>query len=98
MVLHAVEDVLNAAIDAEADEQCGAGRYERSGERRSTRAGHYDRQVTTKSGPVAMLMPKLRDLRFSTAVFERWQRRETSPGGNLRRAVPGRGFDKTRTR
>ena len=84
MVLHAVEDVLNAPIDAEADEQCGAG--------------HYDRQFTTKSGPVAILMPKLKDLRVSTAVFERWQRRETSPGGSLRRAVPGRGFDKTRKR
>ena len=77
-VRQAVEDVLNAAIDAEADEQCGAGRYERSGERRSTRAGHYDRQFVTSSGPVTIRMPKLRDLRFSTAVFERWQRREAS--------------------
>ncbi len=78
MILQAVESVLNDMIDAEADEQCGAGRYERNAERRSTRAGHYDLQFTTKAGFVTMHMPKLRDLRFSTAVFERWRRREAS--------------------
>ncbi len=78
MILQAVESVLNDMIEAEADEQCGAGRYERNAERRSTRAGHYDRQFTTKAGTVTIHMPKLRDLRFSTAVFERWRRREAS--------------------
>ncbi|MCR5169778.1 MAG: transposase [Desulfovibrio sp.] len=78
MILQAVESVLNDMIEAEADEQCCAGRYERNAERRSTRAGHYDRQFTTKAGTVTIHMPKLRDLRFSTAVFERWWRREAS--------------------
>ncbi|MCR5259461.1 MAG: IS256 family transposase [Desulfovibrio sp.] len=77
-ILQAVQEVLNAVIDAEADEQCGAGRYQRSGDRQSTRAGHYDRQFATKSGSVTIHMPKLRDVRFSTAVFERWRRREAS--------------------
>ncbi len=76
--MQVVQDVLNAVIDAEADGQCGAGRYERNAERRSTRAGHYDRQFTMKAGTVTMHMPKLRDFRFSTALFERWRRREAS--------------------
>ena len=33
------EETLNAMLDAEADQLCGAGRYERSEARRDTRAG-----------------------------------------------------------
>ena len=43
MVRGAVEETLNALLDAEADELCGAGRYQRSAERVDTRAGSYDR-------------------------------------------------------
>ena len=34
-----VAGALNAMLDAEADQLCGAGRYERSEGRRDTRAG-----------------------------------------------------------
>ena len=37
MVRENVEEALNAALEAEADGLCGAGRYERSPER----VGHY---------------------------------------------------------
>ena len=36
-----VEETLNALLDAEADKLCQASRYERSEERKDTRAGHY---------------------------------------------------------
>ena len=39
MVRGTVEETLNAMLDAEADQLCGAGRYERSQARQDTRAG-----------------------------------------------------------
>jgi transposase-like protein len=73
-----VEQTLNALLDAEADELCGAKRYERSPERLDTRAGHYTRQLHTKAGEVTLKVPKLRSLPFETAIIERYRRRETS--------------------
>jgi transposase-like protein len=43
-----VEETLNAMLDAEADQLCGARRYEHSPDRLDTRAGHYERQLHTK--------------------------------------------------
>ena len=43
-----VEETLNTMLEAEADQLCRAQRYERSPERADTRAGHYDRKLTTK--------------------------------------------------
>ena len=47
MVRGTVEETLNAMLDAEADQLCGAGRYERSQARQDTRAGSYDRTLQT---------------------------------------------------
>lgn len=73
-----VEETLNALLDAEADRMCNAQRYERSDERRDTRAGHYDRKLHTKAGEVNLKVPKLRRQTFETAIIERYKRRETS--------------------
>jgi putative transposase len=78
VVRDSVEQTLNALLDAEADELCGAKRYERSPERLDTRAGHYTRQLHTKAGEVTLKVPKLRNLSFETAIIERYRRRETS--------------------
>jgi hypothetical protein len=43
VVRSSVEETLNALLQAEADQICKAGRYERSPERVDTRAGHYER-------------------------------------------------------
>src|ERR1022692_3441519 len=47
MVRGTVEETLNAMLDAEADQLCGAGRYERSEARQDTRAGSYERCLST---------------------------------------------------
>jgi transposase-like protein len=73
-----VEETLNKLLDEEADQQCGAGRYERSEERKDTRAGHYERKLHTKSGEVQLKVPKLRNLPFETAIIQRYRRREAS--------------------
>ena len=78
VVRRTVEETLNALLDAEADELCGAKRYERSATRRDTRAGHYSRQLHTKAGEVELKVPKLRNLPFETAIIERYRRRESS--------------------
>ena len=43
-----------------------------------TIAGHYERRLTTTSGEVTIRMPKLKGMRFTTAIIERYRRRETS--------------------
>jgi putative transposase len=73
-----VEETLNALLDAEADELCGARKYERTEDRKDTRAGSYDRQLHTKAGEVTLTVPKLRTLPFETAIIERYKRRESS--------------------
>ncbi len=73
-----VEETLNALLDAEADELCGARKYERTEGRKDTRAGSYDRQLHTKAGEVTLQVPKLRNLPFETAIIERYRRRESS--------------------
>ena len=78
MVRGTVEETLNALLDAEADRLCGAARYERSEDRRDTRAGGYDRSLHTKAGEVTLKVPKLRRQTFETAIIERYRRRESS--------------------
>lgn len=73
-----VEETLNGLLDAEADRLCNAARYERNEERRDTRAGYYERGLHTKAGEVRLKVPKLRQLKFETAIIERYRRREAS--------------------
>jgi hypothetical protein len=61
VVRQSVEETLNGLLDAEADELCGAKRYERSVERLDTRAGHYERKLQTKAGEVTLQVPRLRN-------------------------------------
>ena len=77
-VRSSVEETLNGLLDAEADQICRAGRYERSADRVDTRAGHYERQLETKAGAVTLKIPKLRRLPLETAIIERYRRREAS--------------------
>ena len=78
MVRRTVEETLNAMLDAEADQICGAGRYERSQARQDTRAGSYDRTLQTSVGELNLKVPKLRRQTFETAIIERYRRRESS--------------------
>ena len=78
LVRKTIEETINATLDEEADQLVGAGPYERADERAAYRAGHYERGFTTTSGRVTLKMPKLKGMRFATAVIERYKRRETS--------------------
>lgn len=78
VVRETVEETLNKLLDAEADELCGAKRYERSKDRIDTRAGHYERNLDTTSGRVKLKVPKLRTIPFESAIIDRYRRRECS--------------------
>lgn len=78
MVRSSVEATLNGLLDAEADQLCGAQRYERTPDRVDTRAGSYERKLQTKAGPVTLKVPRLRSLPFETQIIERYRRRESS--------------------
>jgi transposase-like protein len=78
VVRTSVEETLNGLLDAEADQLCGAKRYERSADRVDTRAGSYDRKLQTKAGEVKLKVPRLRSLPFETQIIERYRRRESS--------------------
>lgn len=78
LVAEKVTELLNAMLDAEADEIANAARYERTGERRAYRAGHYGRRLTAKAGRLELKVPKLKGAVFESAVIERYRRREES--------------------
>jgi transposase-like protein len=78
VVRRSVEETLNGLLDAEADQLCGAKRYERSPDRVDTRSGSYERGLQTKAGSVKLKVPRLRSLPFETQIIERYRRRESS--------------------
>src|SRR6516165_10654793 len=65
-------------LEAEAEQLCTAGCYERTGTRRDTRAGSYRRKLETQAGEVELKIPKLRQQTFETTIIERYRRRESS--------------------
>ena len=73
LVAEKVAELLNAMLDAEADEIANAAKYERTGERKAYRAGHYDRSLTAKAGRLASKVPKLKGAVFESAVIERYR-------------------------
>ena len=77
LITEKMTQILNAMLDAEADEITGAARYERSGGRKAYRAGHYERKLTA-NGRLELKVPKLKGALFESAVIERYRRREQS--------------------
>ena len=65
VVRSSVEETLNGLLDAEAEQICGAQRYERSAERVDSRSGHYERKLETKAGQVTLKVPRLKRLPLS---------------------------------
>lgn len=78
LVRSSVEETLNALLDHEADELVNAEKYERTGDRNGYCSGHYERNFGTTSGDVSLQIPKLKGIKFETAIIERYKRRECS--------------------
>jgi len=79
----ALEALVQAALEAEMTEAIGAGKGERTETRLSYRSGYYSRSLVTRVGTLELRVPQDRLGRFSTELFERYQRSEKALVGTL---------------
>nr|WP_244602580.1 IS256 family transposase [Mesorhizobium delmotii] len=63
-------------MEAEMTEAIGAEKGERTAERVGYRSGYYERKLVTRVGVLELRVPQDRAGRFSTELFERYQRSE----------------------
>lgn len=71
-----VRAVMQEMLEAEMTEAIGAAKGERTPTRLAYRSGHYTRTLVTRVGKLELRVPQDRDGRFSTELFERYQRSE----------------------
>ena len=69
-----VEEVLQQILEGEMEEALGAAKGERTAERRGYRSGYYGRMLVARVGKLELRVPQDRQGRFSTQLFERYQR------------------------
>jgi putative transposase len=71
-----VERTVQDVLEVEMTEALGAGKGERTAGRLGYRSGYYARGLVTRVGALELRVPQDRDGRFSTELFERYQRSE----------------------
>ena len=76
MLRELVREVVQQTLEAEMDVALGAGKGERTDARLGYRSGYYSRTLITRIGKLELRVPQDRHGRFSTEVFERYQRSE----------------------
>jgi len=69
-----VEQVLQQVLEREMDDALQAGKGERIPSRLGYRSGYYQRTLVTRVGKLELRVPQDRQGRFSTQLFERYQR------------------------
>jgi putative transposase len=79
----AMRSVVQAALEAEMTEALGAEKGERTETRLGYRSGYYGRTLITRVGTLELRVPQDRSGRFSTELFERYQRSEKALVGTL---------------
>jgi transposase-like protein len=67
---------LQVVVEAEMTDAVGAAKGERTASRLGYRSGYYSRALITRVGKLELRVPQDRDGRFSTELFERYQRSE----------------------
>lgn len=71
-----VKASLEEVLEAEMTEALGASSGERTAGRMGYRAGYYSRGLVTRIGKLELRVPRDREGRFSTELFDRYQRSE----------------------
>lgn len=71
-----VQAVLNRVLESGMTEHVGAPPHERTSTRRGHRNGYYSRDLTLRVGRIDLRVPRDRDGKFRTELFERYQRSE----------------------
>jgi transposase-like protein len=87
-------------LEAEMTEALSAEKGERTAGRLGYRSGYYDRTLITRVGKLELRVPQDRAGRFSTELFERYQRSERAlvaalaemyvQGVSTRKSLPSR--------
>lgn len=75
--------MIQEVLEAEMTEALGAEKSERSAGRVGYRSGYYTRKLVTRVGTMELRVPQDREGRFSTKLFERYQRSERAFVGAL---------------
>ena len=78
-----VSAIVEATLEAEMTAALGAEKGERTSGRLGYRSGYYTRSLVTRVGTLELRVPQDRDGRFSTRLFERYQRSEKALVGAL---------------
>jgi transposase-like protein len=78
-----VRTALQEVLEAEMTEALGAEKGERAAGRQGYRSGYYGRTLITRVGKLELRVPQDRAGRFSTELFERYQRSERALVGAL---------------
>lgn len=78
-----IQSLVQAALEAEMAELLGAEKGERTEGRVGYRSGSYPRSLITRVGTLELRVPQDRARRFSTELFERYQRSEKALVGTL---------------
>ena len=71
-----IREVLQEVLEQEMTEALGAEKGERTPDRLGYRSGYYRRSLVTRVGKLELRIPQDREGRFSTRLFERYQRSE----------------------
>ncbi len=71
-----LQTVVQEVLEAEMTEALQAEKNERTASRLGHRSGYYDRKLVTRIGVLELRVPQDRAGRFSTELFERYQRSE----------------------
>jgi transposase-like protein len=71
-----IETILNQILEAQRTEHLKAKPHERTEDRQGYRNGSRVRTLTTRVGPLTLVVPQTRDGSFSTEIFRRYQRSE----------------------
>ena len=75
--------MIQELLETEMTEALGAEKSERNSGRVGYRSGYYTRKLVTRVGTMELRVPQDRDGRFSTKLFERYQRSERAFVGAL---------------
>lgn len=78
-----VSAIVEATLEAEMTAALGAEKGERTSGRLGYRSGYYTRSLVTRVGTLELRVPQDREGRFSTRLFERYQRSEKALVGAL---------------
>lgn len=75
MARQALKELLERRLDEEMTEYLGVARYEHAADRHDYRNGHYVRHLLTEMGDLELLVPRSRNGKFPSKLFERYARR-----------------------